>query len=294
MLKEEEEIKSAVEWSLAEIKWRLRPSSNRRLNTDILALCSGMRSVIMIDYGGKLPDLQLRLSSFLNQLRQHHEESSIFENLRVMLIEDMIYLIHLKAIAHLINSSINKDFELHYVDLQQDPPQMVTEIEKSPVGAQFLSLQKLFSAVFCGNVDSTSNVQVPDANNQPPCDIIDLSHLMQDTLVTLPTLNGWLLGYPVVYIFGKDHIEDAVYNLSTKSLHLFSIFVRRNSSSSKRPPEEELMSFSVPYDLSIDGDSEVWAEAFLARMKARWEGCKHVWESLRMEVSATYPQAIAL
>ncbi|GKC08507.1 RNA-directed DNA polymerase, eukaryota, reverse transcriptase zinc-binding domain protein [Tanacetum coccineum] len=53
-------------------------------------------------------------------------------------------------------------------------------------------------------------------------------------------------------------------------------------------------SFSVPYDLSIDGDSEVWAEAFLARMKARWEGCKHVWGSLRMDVTATYPQAIAL
>ncbi|GKD57564.1 hypothetical protein Tco_1290951 [Tanacetum coccineum] len=28
--------------------------------------------------------------------------------------------------------------------------------------------------------------------------------------------------------------------------------------------------FSVPYDLCIDGDGEVWAEAFLARMKARW------------------------
>ncbi|GKF11483.1 B-box zinc finger family protein 24, partial [Tanacetum coccineum] len=68
MLNKEESssVESAVESSLAEIKWRLRPSSNRRLNTDILALCNGMRSVIMIDYGGKLPELQLRLSSFLN------------------------------------------------------------------------------------------------------------------------------------------------------------------------------------------------------------------------------------
>ncbi|GKC63102.1 FAR1 DNA binding domain, zinc finger, SWIM-type, MULE transposase domain containing protein [Tanacetum coccineum] len=58
--------------------------------------------------------------------------------------------------------------------------------------------------------------------------------------------------------------------------------------------DSPLSSFSVPYDLSIDGESEVWAEAFLAHMKERWEGCKHVWGSLRMEVSATYPQAIAL
>ncbi|PWA42217.1 hypothetical protein CTI12_AA546890 [Artemisia annua] len=119
-----------------------------------------------------------------------------------------IQLIHLKAIASLIDSAINKEFQLRYVDLQHDPPQMVTEIERSPVGAQFLSLQKLFSA--------------------PPSEVIDLSYLMQDTLVNLPTLNGWLLGYPVVYIFGKDHIEDVVYNLSTKLLHLFSIFVRRD------------------------------------------------------------------
>ncbi|MFS7988680.1 hypothetical protein Hanom_Chr11g01037741 [Helianthus anomalus] len=53
-------------------------------------------------------------------------------------------------------------------------------------------------------------------------------------------------------------------------------------------------SFSVPYELSIDGDNEAWAEAFLTRMKVRWENCKHVWGTLRMEVNATYPQAIAL
>ncbi|THF99726.1 hypothetical protein TEA_001128 [Camellia sinensis var. sinensis] len=51
----------------------------------------------------------------------------------------------------------------------------------------------------------------------------------------------WLLGYPVVYLFGKEHIADAIYNLSTKSLHLFKVLVHRNGTSSKGNQEEELM-----------------------------------------------------
>ncbi|XP_024984334.1 uncharacterized protein LOC112520266 isoform X2 [Cynara cardunculus var. scolymus] len=292
------EAMRVLDSSLSRINWRLRASSRRRLETDILALCTGMRPVIMIDYGGKMPELRERLCAFL-KLTQ--EESSIFENLRVMVIEDMIYLIHIRGLADLIKLTINKEQEVHFIDLERDPPKIITEIERCSIGAQFVSLQKLFSSVFCANDDvlgcgrgSTSNAESSDCQlpvSPQPSDFIDLSHFMQDTLVTVPTLNGWLLGYPVVYIFGKDHIEDAVYNLSTKSLHLFNIFV---CSSSGKRPQEELMSFSVPYDLSIDGEDEPWAEAFLVRVKAKWEGCKHVWGSLKMEVSSTYPQAIAL
>ncbi|MFS7988678.1 hypothetical protein Hanom_Chr11g01037721 [Helianthus anomalus] len=216
---------------------------------DILALCTGMRPVIMIDYGGKMPELRDRLCAFL---KFSQEESCIFENIRVMVIEDMIYLIHVRELAELIKLTINKELELHFVDLEQDPPKMVTEVEKISVGAQFISLQKLFFSVFCDDAtaDDVSDCRLL-VNNQPS-DFIDLSRFMQDTPVTLPTLNGWLLGYPVVYIFGKDHIQDAVYNLSTKSLNLFHIFVRRNGSSSKRPPQEELMrsDFKVLWSLS--------------------------------------------
>lgn len=37
----------------------------------------------------------------------------------------------------------------------------------------------------------------------------------------------WLLGYPVIYLFGKECIERAIYNLSTKSLRIYQIFVNR-------------------------------------------------------------------
>lgn len=38
--------------------------------TDVLALCTGMRPVVMIDYGGKLPELQTRLLSLLELLQE--------------------------------------------------------------------------------------------------------------------------------------------------------------------------------------------------------------------------------
>lgn len=34
---------------------------------DILALCTGMRPVVMVDYGGKLPELKDRLCMLLQQ-----------------------------------------------------------------------------------------------------------------------------------------------------------------------------------------------------------------------------------
>lgn len=121
---------------------------------------------------------------------------------------------------------------------------------------------------------------------------IDLTHCLRDANVTTPTLNGWLLGYPVVYLFGKDRAEEAIGNLSTKSLHLYKIVVCRVFD--KKPCEEELMSFSVPYDLSLEGKDEPWAKVFFTNMMEKFLKFKHIWSDLRLEVSSCYPQAIAL
>ncbi|CAK9168175.1 unnamed protein product [Ilex paraguariensis] len=60
-----EEALKVFESSLSQTKWRLKASSKRRLETDVLALCVGMRPVIMVDYGGKMPELKERLCTFL-------------------------------------------------------------------------------------------------------------------------------------------------------------------------------------------------------------------------------------
>ncbi|RDX93444.1 hypothetical protein CR513_24299, partial [Mucuna pruriens] len=299
---------------LVHINWRLKPSSKRRLQLDILALTTRMRSVVMVDYGGIMPQLQHHLSSLL-QLAQ--KDSPIFEHIRVMVIQDMIYLIHVTELAHHVRSSLNSQQPLLFVDLEPESPKMITQIEESQLAMQLVSIQRLFLTVF-----SPEGITGPSPSQEPKCtddadatchsftshsaECIDLSNCMDNTDVTVPTLNGicaassvvhriaylfssycllniWLLGYPVVYLFGKDHISDAIYNLSTKYLHIFQVFVCRNSTLKKGTQAEELLSFSVPYDLSMRGSSEQWAEAFLAHMQSKWERCANAWKSLKME-----------
>nr|AFK36489.1 unknown [Medicago truncatula] len=287
-----DEAMKTIDSCLSQMNWSLKSSSKRRLQLDIIALITRMRPVVMIDYGGIMPQLQHQLSSLL-QLAQN--QSQIFQQLRLMVIQEMIYFIHVTELTHFVNSSL--DSKLLFVDLEHESPQLITEIEKSQLAMQMVSIQKLFSTVFSSSGEEKLK---DDANSSAHCshcsstECIDLSYCMENADILVPTLNGWLLGYPVVYLFGKDHISDAVYNLSTKYLHIFQVFVCRNSNLNKGSQTEELLSFSVPYDLSTRGSKEQWAEAFLAHMQAKWERCPKVWKSLKMEVSECHPQAIVL
>ncbi|KAL0349335.1 UNVERIFIED_CONTAM: hypothetical protein Sangu_1161300 [Sesamum angustifolium] len=250
---EVEEALRVFEAALSQITWRLKPASKRRLQTDVLALCSTMRPCIMVDYGGKMPELGDHLCAFLNHCKKIMTQG---------------------------------------------------QAEQSPAMMQLLSAQKFFSSVFHEDGVISDHLQRHEtctarsslyehaASGSP--ELVDLSCCLQESQVTIPTLNGWLLGYPVIYLFGKDYIEHAVYSLSTKSLHIYQIFVNRVNTFSKGYQKEELMSFTVPFDLSLEGSNEPWAQSFLAHMRGRWENCKHIWGSLHLEVSGCYPQAIAL
>ncbi|KAE9447656.1 hypothetical protein C3L33_20440, partial [Rhododendron williamsianum] len=317
---------------------------------DMLALCTGMRPVIMVDYGGKMPELQEHLCGVL---KLSQKESSMFENLRVMVIEDMIYLIHIKWLAEFVRSSLNSETELLFADLEQDPPKMITHAEESSVAMELVSVQKWFSLIF--PVDRMNSDPLPshriDSMSSGKSRIEELVMSQSSELIDL---SRWLLGYPIVYLFSKEHISDAIYNLSTKSLHLFKVLVRRfvvpdsclccffpsvrsrscqyfsqyqidmlaetmgrisdNDINSDDIPgkmcsvtivmsycknivniiKNASNSFSVPYELSLEGRNEPWAETFISQMRAKWERCKQVWGSLHMEVSSCYPQAIVL
>ncbi|KAJ6370470.1 hypothetical protein OIU76_028700 [Salix suchowensis] len=221
-----EEAIKVLDSALSHNKWRLKFPAKNRLQIDIVALLTEMRPVIMVDYGGKLPELQDHLCALVKFCQQ---ESAIFENLRVMLIEDMIYLIHVRGLAEYVKSSLNLEFEMFFVNLEEDPPKMVTQAEESTLVTELIRVQNLFSSFFPlnGNCNDLESHQMQDRvanaeffDNKPSTsqssEFIDLSCCMQNTEITVPTLNGWLLGYPVVYLFSKQHIEDAIYNLSTK------------------------------------------------------------------------------
>lgn len=44
-----------------------------------------------------------------------------------MVIEDMIYLIHIHELAEFVRSSLNSETKLLFADLEQDPPKVVQQ-----------------------------------------------------------------------------------------------------------------------------------------------------------------------
>uniref|UniRef100_A0A7N0TVM7 Uncharacterized protein n=2 Tax=Kalanchoe fedtschenkoi TaxID=63787 RepID=A0A7N0TVM7_KALFE len=297
-------IASMVDSALGRIKWRMRYASKRRLQIDILALCTRLRPVIMVDYGGKMPELQERLVSVIEILRKDFPG---FEHLRVMIIEDMLYIIHVREFAEFISSSLKSELGHIFCDIGQDPPKIVLQTENSSILIQLKSLQNSLAELFAlGEENSFSSphtepklvstdapsTSVPIGSQSPQ--LIDLNSFLQETQVTIPTLNGWLLGYPVIYLFDKNQIADATYNLSTKFLHVYKVLVSRirQSPNHNEAQQEELLSFTVPYDLSTRGSNEPWAKEFLAHMEAKLARFRGAWKSLHMEVSEFNPQAI--
>lgn len=79
---------------------------------------------------------------------------------------------------------------------------MTTQIEKNELAMQLISIQKLFSSLFpqevMQNTSSSQGTEYMDnsksASNQhfasQSAEFIDLSKCMDDTEVTVPTLNG--------------------------------------------------------------------------------------------------------
>ncbi|XP_016899719.2 uncharacterized protein LOC103486956 isoform X2 [Cucumis melo] len=239
--REMEEALKVLDSSLSQIKWRLKFPAKRRLQLDVLALCTGMRPVVMIDYGGKMPELQQRLCALLKLIQT---ELHIFENLKVMVIEDMIYLIHVQGLAEHVHSTLNSKLTLLLVDIEQDPPKMLVDAEKSSLGLQLKSIQKLFSSLF--SQDETEGDPLPSVGETCVTDIrssihgissqssvIDLSNFLQHTEITLPTLNGlMLLENFIGKVWNEADIEDGfldiqLYTFLTRTtyLRLLTIFL---------------------------------------------------------------------
>ncbi|XP_014758499.1 uncharacterized protein LOC100824223 isoform X8 [Brachypodium distachyon] len=231
---------------------------------DILFLCAGLRSVILMDYGGTMPLLQENLCSLLHHAQQ---EASILNPLRVMVIKDMLYLIHVKGLAEHVSPNARSRHQPAFVDLEKSSACQHRR-EWNCAGA-FIHPRWVFRTSL----------------------VLDLSAILENTQIALPSLNGWLLGYPVTYLFRNESAEAATQNLSKHSLHIYRIYVVRSPHSDAKPSEEELLSFSVPCEMSVRRDEEPWAKSFLACMNEKLERCNHVWASMRLEIDVFRSQS---
>ncbi|MCD9644312.1 hypothetical protein HAX54_032495, partial [Datura stramonium] len=130
-------------------------------------------------------------------------DCAVFKPLHVMVIEDMIYLVHGRAFAEFVKSSLNLEMRLIFVDLEHDPPKMITQAEESSVAAELILAQKTFSSIFSENGIKTDHLEhqksevranidssVYKPTSSLSSEVIDLSECIKDTHVTVPTLNG--------------------------------------------------------------------------------------------------------
>ncbi|KAF7073607.1 hypothetical protein CFC21_078564 [Triticum aestivum] len=298
-----EEMLRVVEACAARIRWRLRPQSKRRLLNDITFLCTGLRPVILMDYGGTMPQLQENLCSLLHHARQ---EASILNPLRVMVMKDMLYLIHAEGLAEHVSPNARSQHQLAFVDLEKSCCELLANTEKNETMVELLSIQDRFAATFPLEADvepettqqksrlperatdvERTGISIPDTTSL----VVDLSAFLEGTQMALPSLNGWLLGYPVTYLFRNESGETATQNLSKHSLHIYRIYVVRNRHSDSKQSEEELLSFSVPCDISMKREEEPWAKSFLARVNGKLERCSQVWASVRLEIEVFQSQS---
>ncbi|KAL4292424.1 hypothetical protein AHAS_Ahas18G0026700 [Arachis hypogaea] len=258
---DEEEGMEVLDSALSLINWRLKPSSKRRLQLDMMALSTRLRPVVMVDYGGIMPQLQHHLSHLLQLI---HKESPIFEHIRVMVIQDMIYLIHLLELAEYVKSSFNNEIPLLFVDLQHEPPKMVTNIEESPLALQLVSIQKLFLTLFPTSPpqEGTSNND-PAPTNDSKCvdDDADLARYSSAVKLEIEKFDGrinfglWQVQVKDVLIQSgrwlKNFQEKPIWKLHHEFSARFRSVPRRNSWSGLIPSE---YTFMVEYDSSLNYD----------------------------------------
>lgn len=330
---EVEEALRVLDRCLLQMRWRLRPPAKRRLALDIVVLCTRLRPVIMVDYGGKMPELQDQLYHLLCLAQK---ESLILHFLRVMVIEEMVYLVHVKSMLEHMHLSLNMRAPLQFAVLDQGPAKLALLEEEKSVAGLFVSIQELFSSVMVNHTQdlidmpsqgstlqnildetaSTSSETSPYNIDQhegskinstvgslhsdsrltsKAFELIDLSQCVNGTQISPPTLNGWLLGYPIVYLFSRENVADAANILSSGPIHLFKILICSKVSFGKEAPkEEELMSFSVPVELSSLGKEEPWAETFIMQMVEKMSLSEEIWRYMKLEVTKCIQQSIAL
>ncbi|XP_020097672.1 uncharacterized protein LOC109716551 isoform X3 [Ananas comosus] len=255
-----------IEASFSRIKWRLRPRPKRRLLNDILFLCTGLRPVVLVDYGGIMPKLHENLCALLDHARK-----------MLSSVEDSELISEFVSIQKLFSSVFPVKEANRYLPADE-PPSMVTA-EKELMESKNVNV-----------------AYISDSTEKASEDINDLCTFLHNARITLPSLNGWLLGYPVTYLFSREQGEKAMRNLSDQSLHIFRVYVSRKQKPGERLTEYELLSFTVPCCLSTWRDKEPWMEAFLARMTAKVARSKHIWASMRVEIenSQSHSQTIVL
>ncbi|KAH7424521.1 hypothetical protein KP509_11G012500 [Ceratopteris richardii] len=98
---------------LSRLRFRLKAAARHRLAIDISVLSTGLRAAVMIDYAFGVPQLQTQLCRLLHLLAQF----TVISSLRVMRIDEVLYLIHVKNLTLQMDGTLDRSTEVDFAIL---------------------------------------------------------------------------------------------------------------------------------------------------------------------------------
>jgi len=226
---------------------------------DIVSLLCGVRSVVLLDY------LQLPADRLRSQLTPIWKSWPMLKAVTVLELLDGVFLMR----WDLLEPRVAREVSCHdnvpplFIRIDNGPPHL-TPVKETRHVVEHLS--RFFLAMKA----SSTSLNISTLSSLPLW--LDMGREgwgalspNSSSLVPFPTLAGWLLGYPAVYLFNLYNGELAARTLSSSSLQVYDIQVgsadlgKLFSSSgpsctpgSQAPGEFSILRFSVPSELLAD------------------------------------------
>jgi len=286
---------------------RCRPAKRvwEHLARDVLALLGGLRPCFMIDYAVLPPEF---LDALVAALRRESPDPAA--DLHVLEIDGCFYPCKLAALLAALEAQLSARFAEFpaLVVLSTEPAVASTEL-RAQLAARLAPLAGALRAALDRGAGHTLEgrqpcgggwlIRVEDALGRSLTDPAGLR--AADPL--LPTINGWLLQYPVVYVVTPENASSAAAALSSAGLALFEMRMPcaavswggagRGGMDGSQP--DVLYGYSAPAALAdaVAAHDELGA---LRRRLADSEGSGGcgVWGQPRLEVTARPPGPVAL
>jgi hypothetical protein len=225
-------------------------AASRTLLRDIVAVASGLRPAFLLDYLTIEPkEVAVLVETTLTLIPR---QLITMTKLCVLTLDACCLVANLKVPA------LNGEMQQHplFIEFESNAtgggmtPRWANEEKQT-------AMQNKFKAV----LDAVL-AHVPPVSPTPHVPIIDLDSISKNIGVTMPTINGFFLGYPVCYaVHDMVNAESASRCLSTTTLKLYSVFTKLDEVASSQKFEEgedaPLFAFSLPVILD---KSDEWRE----------------------------------
>ncbi|XP_024384049.1 uncharacterized protein [Physcomitrium patens] len=230
--------------------------------------------------------------------------------LRVLHMEECGYLIHPSYMLEYMDRSLQSPPQLLFVVLDDDIPRKASQVEHEAIVQSLLEIQQKLSSLFLAqnvsscSLDDSQEFKRENLSAEAPVETAPSvleAGITNGSGILLPTLNGWLLGYPVVYYFKEENTSKAGRCVTSGPVQLHQVLISStflNSSPQKAGEltydEDELLSFTIPNSISPLNFSEDWSQLFLQRVAISVQRASNVWTSVRMEVTTRKMESMVL